>query len=169
MPPDERALHRQLTEQWIRSVQKPPILALSPGRVQRNFSHQLKADIVMAWATKLEVDLEGLLIRYAALQLWARGHYQGRSRERERFLWTQAGRWLSYRAAIVQRRLRIQYRDVEIRSPYGKYEGSQRLPVEYVDVQRWETVGPVKAQIGKRAADGINYVFGLDWIDRALP
>jgi hypothetical protein len=168
MTPEEHDMHGRLTEQWVRSMQKPPNLALPPGRVQRNFSHQQKADIVLAWATKIDVDLEGLLIRSAALQLWGRLHYRGRARERDRFLWTQAGRWLSYRSAIVQRRTRIQYRAVEIRSPYGKYEGSQRLPVEYVDVQRWETVGPVKAQIGKRAADGISYVLGSDWIDLAL-
>ena len=68
MTPEEHDVHLRLTKQWVRSMQKPPNLALPPGRVQRNFSHQQKADIVLAWATKIGVNLEGLLIRSAALQ-----------------------------------------------------------------------------------------------------
>ena len=151
----DRKLHDILINRYAGILSKPFTMAILP---QRNYTQRCKADIVLGWARKLEIDLTALIIRRAALTLWAEVCYVGRRQDLNRFLNTQAGCWLTSRADARRVIQGITFEHVTI---HGQ---STILKIPKPEIMRFTSSGTVRAEIGKRSQQAVREVFGVQWI-----
>jgi hypothetical protein len=151
----DRKLHDGLLHRYAGILSKPFTMAILP---QRNYTQRCKADIVLGWSSKLGVDLNALIVRRAALALWAEACYVGQRKDLNRFLNTQAGCWLTTRADA--RRV-IQSIIFEHAIIHGQ---STILKIPKPEIMRFTSSGTVRAEIGKRSQQAVREVFGVQWI-----